>query len=250
MKYHKVIVFICIAFFVLSLLIAPAFAKDKKSKGEKKLDAGKKSVEVSDPIESYNRFMFKFNDAVYNVIFNPVSDIYSFLLPEVVQGSVDNFFSNIGMPVRFFNNIFQTKFEKASTEVGRFLINSTVGLGGLFDPAKSKFNLKTFSEDFGQTLGHYGMDTGPYIVLPILGPSNVRDTIGYIADVPMDPLFWLGVSDTDPEEVYTWLPVLEYVNNYSYNLRDHYEGIVEGAIEPYVALRNAYIQNRRKKVKE
>lgn len=222
--------------------------QNNNPKGELKVT--EKGSAITDPLEPYNRFMFKFNDAVYNAIFNPVSDVYSFLLPEVLQGSIDNFFSNIGMPVKFFNNIFQTKFERASTEVGRFLINSTIGLGGFFDPAKSEFDLETHPEDFGQTLGHYGMDTGPYIVLPILGPSNARDMVGYIVDVPMDPLFWLSVLNAEPEEVYIWLPTLEYINNYSYNIRDNYESIVEEAIEPYVAIRNAHTQNRRRKIEE
>lgn len=199
--------------------------------------------EIPDPYESYNRVIFKFNNTVYDYLLTPISRGYDFLLPKKVRGRIDKLFSNIRMPIRFFNNLFQRKFSAASTEMNRFLINSTIGLGGLFDPAGSVFNLETHVEDFGQTLGHYGMGPGNYIVWPIVGPSGSRDSIGFIVDIAFSPLTWLSIPR---EEVLA----VKYVNNYSYNVRDDYQDIIKQAIDPYISIQHAYTQNRKKKVEE
>ncbi|MBU4560725.1 VacJ family lipoprotein [bacterium] len=206
--------------------------------------------DINDPYESYNRVIFKFNNTVYHYILNPVSQGYDFLLPKKVQSSIDKLFSNAKMPIRFFNNLFQGKFETASTEMGRFLINSTIGLGGLFDPARSVFNLEIHTEDFGQTLGYHGMGSGNYIVWPILGPSNGRDSIGFIVDIAFDPLTWLSILPVEPDEVFSGINGVRYVNGYSYNVRDNYEDIIKLAIDPYISMRHAYTWSRRKKVEE
>jgi len=140
------------------------------------------TLEVHDPYESMNLKVFRFNHKLYKYVFAPLSKGYDFIIPKRIQGGFNNFFTNLRMPVRFFNNLFQKKYKRAGKEFGRFFVNSTAGIGGLFNPAEAAFDLKTYDEDFGQTLGHYGVSEGPYIVWPIIGPSNRRDTIGTIID--------------------------------------------------------------------
>ncbi len=207
-------------------------------------------VEVKDSFESYNRFMFKFNNKIYTCILNPLSKVYSLFFPKPVQRHIDNMFNNAKMPVRFLNNAFQCKFQSASTEAGRFVINSTIGLAGLFDPAKSYFNLEQHVEDFGQTLGYYNIGSGSYIVWPILGPSNIRDSVGYIVDVVADPLTWAHINHTEPDEVFDGLQAVRFINNYSYNVSEKYKNIIEQALDPYIAIRHAYSQSRYNKIKE
>jgi len=206
--------------------------------------------EVRDPYEKYNRWMFNINDKIYRRVFTPLSKFYDFMIPNKVQGSLNNFFRFINTPKRLFNNMFQKKFKASVIEFERLMINATVGLGGFFDPADRVFNLVQQSEDFGQTLGHYGVDGGPYIIWPIVGPSNRRDTIGFIGDTAFDVLFWLGIYDVEPEDVFLGIGIDKRVNNYSYNVRKNYERITESAVDPYIALQHAYLKNREKNIKE
>lgn len=207
-------------------------------------------TEIKDSFESYNRFMFKCNDRFYNYVLAPISKIYSLFFPKPVQKNVNNVFDNAKMPIRFLNNVFQGKFRPASTEIGRFVVNSTVGIGGLFDPAKSVLKMEQHNEDFGQTLGHYGVGSGSYIVWPVLGPSNFRDSIGYVVDAAADPLTWTYAEHTEPDELFTGLQAVRFINNYSYNIREKYESITEQALDPYMSIRHAYNQNRKKKIRE
>lgn len=155
------------------------------------------------------------------------------------------------MPVRLFNNLFQGKFKGAATEFGRFMINSTAGIGGLLDPAKHALGLKSFDEDFGQTLAHHGISEGPFIMWPIIGPSNRRDTIGTIVDTAFNPLFWFSQLDIVLEDgTLRGIGIGKRVNNYTYNIRDNYDSLIKSAIDPYIALQNAYINNRAKRIKE
>jgi len=205
-------------------------------------------LSVKDPYEKYNRFMFKVNNSIYKTVFTPLSKGYDFLVPRKIQGSVNNFIRLTGTPKRFFNNLFQKKPKSAFIELGRLLINATIGIGGLFDPAKGIFDLEQQSEDFGQTLGTYGMDAGTYIVWPIVGPSTTRDSLGLAVDTALSPFLWLGIYDVDPEEVFRAISATKRVNNYAYDVRDSYNRITESAIDPYIALQNAYIQNRIEKI--
>ncbi|MDP8234709.1 MAG: VacJ family lipoprotein [Candidatus Saelkia tenebricola] len=205
---------------------------------------------IHDPFASYNRLIFKLNDKIIYRILKPISKGYDLLVPKTVQNKINNAFSNIKMPIRFFNNIFQKKFNRASTELGRFAINTTIGLGGLFDPASSTFNLDQNTEDFGQTLGYYGCNTGRYIMWPFLGPSSGRDSIGFIVDLALNPLTWFYILDVEPEDLFTGLSALNHTNNYTYTARDNYNSITEQAIDPYIALQHAYVQNRKKNIEE
>ena len=149
-------------------------------------------VDVYDPWEPMNRRIYNFNTQFDRYIFLPVVRGYEFITPDVVEDSVSNFFSNIGEIENFINSALQLKPKASATAFFRFAMNSTFGVLGLFDPATDLMGTPEWDEDFGQTLGHYGVGDGPFIVLPILGPSNARDTTGLVADAAMwaaiDPL--------------------------------------------------------------
>ena len=138
-------------------------------------------IDVYDPLEGFNRGVYRFNYYFDKFIFLPIVKTYEFILPGFVQQSVSNFIDNIYEFNNFTNNLLQLKFKESGITLARFVMNSTIGLGGLFDPA-TNFELYRQKEDFGQTLGHYGVGNGPYLVLPVLGPSNLRDTTGIVAD--------------------------------------------------------------------
>ncbi len=205
---------------------------------------------VKDPFEKYNRFMFNVNDKIYKHLLNPIAKTYDFFIPKKVQGSLNNFIGLISTPVRFFNNLFQKKFRSARIEAERLLINSTLGIGGLFDPADRVFKLKQQTEDFGQTLGVYGVKSGPYIVWPIIGPSTLRDSFGTIVDMAFDPLTWLGIYDVEPEDGFVAIRGVRKINNYAYTLRGAYKRITDTAIDSYMSVQYTYIQYRNKKIKE
>jgi phospholipid-binding lipoprotein MlaA len=146
------------------------------------------AVDVYDPIEGFNRRSYMFNYYFDKFIFLPIVAVYEFILPDYVEDRVSNFVDNIFEFNNLTNNILQLKVDPAAITLGRFILNTTVGVAGLWDPATS-FGLERQTEDFGQTLGHYGVGNGPYIVLPILGPSNLRDTTGWVVDTVAFSLF-------------------------------------------------------------
>jgi phospholipid-binding lipoprotein MlaA len=139
------------------------------------------AVDVYDPWERMNRRIYNFNTKFDRYVFLPVVSAYEFILPDFAEDGVSNFFSNVGELENFTNSVLQLKLEAALTALGRFIINTTVGIAGLWDPA-TKMGINEWEEDFGQTLGRYGVGDGPFLVLPILGPSNLRDTTGVVAD--------------------------------------------------------------------
>ncbi|HWL66890.1 MAG TPA: VacJ family lipoprotein [Geminicoccus sp.] len=142
-------------------------------------------IAIYDPFERTNRAIYKFNAQFDRYVYLPVVNAYTFVTPAPVRRSVSNFFNNLEEITTFTNSVLQGKVEKASPTLFRFIINSTVGLFGLFDPA-SHLNLPRQDEDFGQTLGYWGLGDGPYLVLPILGPSNLRDATGLGVDLGTD----------------------------------------------------------------
>jgi phospholipid-binding lipoprotein MlaA len=204
---------------------------------------------VKDPLQPYNRAIFTFNDKAYHYFIKPIYTGYNSMIPEKARVSVRNFFTNIEMPVRFFNCLFQGKLKGAGTELERFVINSTIGVAGFFDPAKSKFHLEKQERDFGQTLAKHKMNSGVYIVWPFLGPSNVRDTAGLVGDAALNPLTWISVFFLTPLESFGRYSY-DTVNDISIDKGQTYESITEPAIDPYIALQDAYTQNRMKKIKQ
>ncbi|MDD5169827.1 MAG: VacJ family lipoprotein [Syntrophales bacterium] len=202
-------------------------------------------IEIADPLEPFNRAMYHFNDKLYFWVLKPVAQGYSKAVPEPARISVGNFFSNLAFPVRFINCLLQADPGGAAEELGRFTINTVWGMGGLLDPASNKeINLVKQDRDFGQTLGVYGVGQGLYINWPVLGPSSPRDTVGFVGDLFSQPVTYLNPW-------YLWIGVRAYdrVNDTSLRIGD-YESLKEAAIDPYVAIRDAYVQYRLKKVKK
>ena len=200
---------------------------------------------IPDPLESFNRAMFRFNDKLYFWVLKPVAQGYKKVVPEAPRVGVKNFFSNLKFPIRFVSCLLQADFSGAATEFGRFAGNTIWGVGGLLDPASSKqLNIPKNEADLGQTLGVYGLGQGFYIVWPILGPYSARDSIGIAGDYYLYP-----VSYITPWYDRLAVSAYEGVNDTSLRIGD-YEFIKEAAIDPYVALRDAYSQYRQKKVEE
>lgn len=200
---------------------------------------------IADPLEPINRIFFRFNDKLYFWLLKPVASGYKAVVPEPARISVRNFFSNLSFPVRFVNCLFQCKFEGAGYEVGRFLVNSTIGLVGFYDVAGKDFNMKEYDEDLGQTLGSYGLGHGFFINWPFLGPSSVRDSIGDAGDAFLEPLYY-----TDLETKYKLaVKAIEKINSTSLIIGE-YEDLKKAALDPYIAYRDAYYQYRNAKTKE
>jgi len=200
-------------------------------------------VTIADPLEPFNRAMFHFNDKMYFWVLKPVARGYNQVVPEVARVSVNHFFSNLRFPVRFVNCLLQVDFGCAGRELGRFAVNTIWGVGGLLDPASSKeLDISKGNADLDQTLGLYGLGPGFYIVWPILGPSSARDTTKIVGDFFLYPVSYI-------RPWYDWLAVRAYeeVNETSLRIGD-YESLKEAAIDPYVALRDAFAQYRQKKV--
>lgn len=203
------------------------------------LDEGDEVIDVYDPFETFNRGMFWFNDKAYFYVMKPVAKGWRWLAPEPLRLGIRNFFSNLRAPIRFVNAALQGKFRDAGNELTRFGVNSTLGIGGLFDPAKEHFGIARKQEDTGQTLGHYGVGPGPYLVLPFLGPSNFRDGAGLLGD------FYFSLVPVLFENRYYWIAVSGDIINYLSIDKDTYEGIKKDSLDPYLFLRDAYGQYRR-----
>ena len=207
--------------------------------------------EVFDPLGGYNRFMTKTNDKFYFWILKPTASGYRKIIPQGARVSVNRFFNNLLFPLRFVNNILQLKFKGAGVELARFGLNTTVGVIGFGDPAQKWFNLNPYPEDFGQTLGYYGMGSGFHLVLPVIGPSNLRDTIGLIGDFYLDPICYLSSCYARYLKPVPAFAVQSYkiVNAASLHIGE-YESIKKDAIDLYTFLRDAYEQSRKKEIKE
>jgi phospholipid-binding lipoprotein MlaA len=158
----------------------------------------------------------------------------------------NNFFDNLRSPGRFVNNLLQLKMKAAGNEFIRFVFNSTAGVGGLLDAAKNGLGIQKSPADFGQTFGRYGIGHGFYIVWPILGPSSLRDTFGFIGDRALYPLSYIGFTNI-PFEAAAGIAIFETVNKTSFQIGD-YETFKKAAIDPYTSMRDSYVQNRKETV--
>lgn len=198
---------------------------------------------IRDPLEPWNRAMFVFNDKLYFWVLRPVAIGYGAVVPDWGQARVDSFFQNLSAPISFAGSLLQFKVRDALIDASRFLLNSIMGIGGLFDIA-STIDLRSSDEDVGQVLGYYGFGEGFYIVWPFLGPSSLRDTVGLAGDYFLYPPTYL-------EDLEAVLAVysFEKVNETSIDI-GVYEDLKDSAIDPYVSLRNAYSQMRRSRIRE
>ncbi len=200
---------------------------------------------ISDPLEPWNRFWFGFNDIFYLYIAKPVHSAYDAIVPDSVQTGLSNMLRNILFPARFVNAILQGKFKLAGVEMGRFIINTTVGIGGIFDIAAQEKTVVPWTregEDFGQTLGHWGIGEGFYLVLPILGPSSLRDGFGSAVNFFIDPLLYV-----DPTFISTGVVSGMYFNEVR-DILPTYEQAKRIAVDPYISVREAYAAYRKQQV--
>ena len=199
--------------------------------------------ENHDPLESMNRGIFWFNDQVDTYALVPAATVWDKVLPSRVQRSVANFFNNLRFPIVAGNDLLQAKFIHTASDIGRFAVNTTVGIAGFFDPA-TDWGLEAHDEDFGQTLGYWGVPAGPYLVIPIFGPSDARDAGGLAVD---------GFSTVYPwfiDFVYTvGARTVDVINTRSLYLKQ-VEEAKAASIDYYAAVRNAYVQRRKAQVND
>ncbi len=230
----------------LAAVDADDFADDFDDEFDDEFDDGAGIKSISDPLEPLNRLIFRFNDKVYFWVLKPAAKGYSAIVPEKGRVGVKRFFSNITSPVRIINSALQLKFDRAGTELARFCINTTVGVLGFTDPAKDRWGIRKYKEDFGQTLGRYGAGPGIFINLPFLGPSSIRDGIGLVADLYMDPLTYLP-----PDETWEKIGVYAFrtVNNTSLEIT-LYDDLKKDALDPYSFIRDAWHQYRENLVRD
>jgi phospholipid-binding lipoprotein MlaA len=203
-----------------------------------------KVEDAPDPLEGMNRVIFQFNDKVYFWFLKPLSQVYGTFIPPGLRTCIRNGFDNLRFPSRFLNNVLQGKFKAAGIETGRFLINSTFGFAGFFEIAARDFCLpRPADEDTGQTLAFYGMKPFLYIMLPILGPSTLRDSMGLAGDTFLNPLYYL------PQDLWVSVAIRTgiIVNNTSLRLGE-YEDFKNAALDPYASMRQAYLQYRRSEI--
>ncbi len=236
--FYLVAVVACVNLCTLGLVPASFAGSDQ---GPRLYDT--EATEVSsetmpDPLLPMNKFFFQVNDKLYFYALKPVARGYKAVLPERVRVCIKNFIYNLETPIRLVNSILQLKPGKAGIVLGRFIVNTTIGVVGLFDPASSRLGLEKVNEDTGQTLGVYGVKEVFYLDVPILGPSCFRDILGYVGDTVLHPLFYVNPW------IFFGEVALDKVNTTSLTLGE-YEEFKASSLDPYTALKDAYFQHRR-----
>lgn len=196
-----------------------------------------------DPLEGFNRGVYKFNDTADKAVIKPIAGAYKAVIPSPLRTGVNNFFTNLGTFVTTINDLLQFKISKAADDAGRFVINTTVGVLGIFDVA-SLDKVPQHHEDFGQTLGYWGVGTGAYVVLPILGPSTLRDTGGLVVDsLAFDPIYYFKTGPS------TGLTIIKGIDKRSQYLPAS-DLLDEAALDPYTFMRDAYLQRRANQIND
>ncbi len=203
--------------------------------------SGMKAAEINDPIEPVNRAIFAFNNFLDIILIEPAAKAYNFILPEVARNSVQNFMRNLRSPLIVANSLLQGDIGDAGVATARFLINTTAGIGGLVDVASTQ-GLSYESEDFGQTLAVWGFGDGFYLVLPVLGPSSLRDTAGLAVDSYADPVR-IVTHNADKEWIYYTRGAIEGLDNRA-RLVKAIEDLRRNSLDYYAAVRSAYSQKR------
>jgi phospholipid-binding lipoprotein MlaA len=221
------------SFVVLTVLALSACASIQQTERVAKID----------PFERVNRAVFSFNEAADDYVIKPAAEAYKFVLPEFVRTGVTNFFSNINDVLIAANNLLQGKPSNAVSDIGRFLVNTTIGIFGFFDVA-TDMGLDKNREDFGQTLAVWGVGDGPYIVLPFFGPSNVRDTVGLVVDIETDFMLNTNKLSSDEKIAVNGLRII----NRRADLLDAGQLLEDAAFDKYSFLRDGYMQRRRSQI--
>lgn len=205
------------------------------------------SAANKDPLEGMNRGIYKFNDVADKAVIKPVATAYKTVTPSPVRKGISNFFSNLGSLTTVLNDLLQFKFEHAFVDAGRFVINSTFGLAGFIDVA-SMDGIEKRNEDFGQTLGHWGVSNGAYLVLPFIGPSTVRDTAGFVFDtVTTDPITY--THNIGEIRLHNQLRTAQLIDKRT-QLLESKDLVDNASLDPYAFLRDAYLQRRASQVSD
>jgi len=254
MKKLKYKFFVCVLVAQISWagLNATEFVSDEELFRE---DIESSGPRVNDPFEPLNRFTFGVNDFIYLNLVQPVANGYQAITPDPIEEGADNFFNNLKYPVRFAGNLLQGRLKGAWVETGRFAINSTVGIAGIFTPADNVQGLEPIPrEDIGQALGSWGIGEGPYLVLPLFGPSNLRDFVGLIGDRAVDPFAEPFSLTNEHNWDWNWeweaaLGATEFIAK-SPSLIESYLELKGSAIDPYSALKSGYTQYRRAAIEQ
>jgi phospholipid-binding lipoprotein MlaA len=226
-----------IIFIVLVLLQVGACASSPNvAEGDAQAEGRAQDRSPADPWEPLNRGLYAVSDGLDKVTLKPLSKVYKKITPGFVRRGISNFFANLGSPLNIVNNLLQGKGGDALSDTARFVVNSTIGIGGLIDVATSA-GLEKHNEDFGQTLAKWGVPDGPYVMLPVFGPRTLRDAITIPLNIFLDPLFHYENSSVRDK-----LWILEGIHIRSRLLAA--ESTIEGSYDPYVTIREAYLQNR------
>lgn len=199
---------------------------------------------VADPLEPINRVIFKFNMFADDVLLEPAANVYAFVLPQWGRNRVRDFIDNLKHPVWFANSVLQGDLDLAGRQAARFGVNSTIGVLGFYDVAGNELGMPVQDEDFGQTLGVWGVGDGAYLMLPLIGPTTTRDFTGLLVDTALDPITWAEFEGDD--ELQISRRVVDVVD-----IRDRSRAVadfIEESVDPYAQLRATYIQGRRDRV--
>lgn len=202
--------------------------------------------EANDTLEPMNRYFFEVNQFLDEILLKPFAGWYHLAMPDPAEDGVRNFLRNLKSPVYLANDLFQGEWDRAGTTAARFVINSTIGIGGIIDVA-SMMDLKYHEEDFGQTLAVHGAGEGPYLHLPILGPSNPRDATGRLVDYALDPLTWVGYV-YDVSYINTARAGLDAIDTRARNL-EAIDELKKGSVDFYATVRSLYRQRRNDLIK-
>ncbi|GEM_PF-660965 len=178
---------------------------------------------VGDPIEPFNRFMFKIDEFLFVWVLNPIGEAYAFVVPEYFRAGFKRMDYNIQMPKRLFNNLLQAKFAGAGVSLGRFLVNTTIGIVGFYDPAYEWFGWEKYDEDLGQTLGKWGVGPGFYVYIPVIGATTLRDGLGGIVDDQMDPRAWIPFGGSGIRLVMKFNNLTLEMDNIEQQLESYYD---------------------------
>lgn len=191
---------------------------------------------VADPWEGANRQLFAVHETIDRAVLSPLAHGYRAITPRPVRTGVTNFLRNLRAPVTLANDLLQGEVGRAGTTIARFGVNTTIGVGGLLDPART-LGLEFHEEDFGQTLGAWGVDAGPYVFIPVLGPTNVRDAAGRVVDFAFDPLAWASFDEADEARaIRTGVTALSTRES----LIEAVDNVREDSMDPYVSIRTTY----------
>ncbi|MEN3976267.1 VacJ family lipoprotein [Emcibacter sp. SYSU 3D8] len=201
--------------------------------------------QLNDPLEPTNRAIFAVNEALDKVLIRPLAEVYHFILPNFVEERITVFLRNVGEPLTLVNDVLQGEVDRAGVTFGRFVTNSTVGIGGIFDVA-TDLDLPRHNEDFGQTFGAWGIGEGPYLVLPLLGSSTLRDGVGTVADTFADPVT-IGLDQANVSGLALGRIAITGLDARARNL-EMVDQLRRESLDYYATLRSAYRQNRRSEV--